>query len=86
MSKTENKGAKMVFKHFVSFDQQSAYDHFCEVIDIEDLTPVEAYPQTDANGDPYFHAEFWSQHELSDEEVHEINQSVGVIAEVCNNG
>jgi hypothetical protein len=71
-------------KHFVSFDQQEAYNHFCEVIDIEDLTPVEAYPQTDANGDQYFHAEFWSDRELSDEEVREINAQVGVIAEVCN--
>lgn len=73
----------MTFKHFVSFDQQSAYVHFCETTDLP-LTPVEAYPQTDANGAPYFHAEFWSQHELTSEEVHEINQSVGVIAENCN--
>lgn len=72
----------MTFKHFVSFDQQSAYVHFCEVIGIEDLTPVEAYPQT--NGNPYFHAEFSSQRELTDEEVHEINRFAGVIAENCN--
>lgn len=75
-----------VFKHFVSFKSQEAFVQFMEDPEFRGVLEdaVEAFPEVDANGDPYFHAEFHTDEPLSDEEIRNLNRSPHVLVAVCN--